>query len=65
VTNLQAVIAQTIPSTLAVLAATVAFAKDPAPPTAAGLWERADSSGAPARRGSGFWTAAASIRARW
>jgi uncharacterized protein (DUF2147 family) len=48
VTDLRAIIAAAFSSIFAVLAATAAFAKDSPQPTAAGLWERVDSTGAPA-----------------
>ena len=48
VTDLRGIIAAAFPSILAVLVATAVFAKDSLQPAAAGLWERVDSTGAPA-----------------
>lgn len=48
VTDLRAVILRAVLSILVILTTAVAFAKEPPQPAAVGLWERVDSSGAPA-----------------
>jgi uncharacterized protein (DUF2147 family) len=48
VTDVRAVILRGGLSILVILTTAAAFAKEPVQPTAAGLWERVDSSGAPA-----------------